>query len=178
MGKFKDWIVENNVAAGPVNSAGQITNPTQVAQQANQVAQSVITDKSNMKDLQNISQADMQGRTSIVKNGISNLARDAVKQFPDAKTDFKAVTSSIQSSLPLQKKNYFSPMKTFMKKEDADIEEGNFVTTPYSMINDKPQNPVMGLPKRGTTLSHMAGQRKRISPVKPASLTNPLSNRK
>lgn len=179
MGKFRTWIEDAAPQSGAIsNSAGQPANPTQSAQQATQIANAVVSDKKNASDVQKITQADFEGRPSVVRKQMTDLGQKGVKMFPKAPTDFKAVTSSIQTALPLQKNTYFKPMKTFMKKETAELEEDNhFVTTPYSILNqEKPKSPSMSLPKRGTTISHMAGQRKKNSMTKPVNLSKSSMN--
>ena len=176
MGKFKEWIIENAVPQSGAKAGSNLEpiQPTQAAQTAVKIANDTVSSHKNEPEVQKITKDSLTGNISGVRSGITVLANKATQNFGQAPVGVKTVTKAISGALPIEN-NPFASMKTFMKKETAEIEEGKLVTNPYSFINDKPKSPNMGLPKTGTSMSYAKGVDKRNSMVKPI---NPSSIKK
>ena len=171
MGTFRNWLERVEPS---VSSSGDVANPTEIGQKnMGAAAKQATKDPHNVKKIQGISQAALQGNNDKARKLTTGFAADVQKNTPQTPTTYKGLVTSIGNMTPgVNVKQLFrdpSMKKTFMHKE------GTFVDVPKAAfdLEKKANSTPTVLPKKGDAISYRMMARKKSSPVRPAKSANP-----
>lgn len=179
MGQFRDWLAfhEEQIAGTgqppPTSSDGKPVHPTNLGQDNMKAAVRGMENPKNQQSAKEVGDATRRGALGMARDKLSKMTADIGKKNPQ--TSAPGLDFAIGSKIPgvgpqgVRKLRQDPLAKMSMMKK-----EGTFVDVPKAAfdLEKKSNTPQTVLPKKGDTISHQIGQRKRCAPVKPAKSTN------
>jgi hypothetical protein len=171
MGKFKDWLTEEDQATHKVGTDNNVVHPSSANNSDMSVANQLSSNKKALQKAHQASAFAAGGNKTAVRKMTGEITNDLRNDNKRVPTSFSGVTRNLDIPGVDVKKMYSGDprmRKTYMKKEAHVIE-----TPKMAWKSQKASmTPNTVLPQKGDRISHNIGQRKRCSPVKPAKGTN------